>query len=208
MLGRENLCIASALPGGQLRAVPFVWTLLASGAAIAIWIVWTYNRLITQRNALQEAWSGIEVQLKRRHELVPRLVTCVTAYRDHESAVLESVARARSAAQQAHSARDASAVENTLSGRLRELLVVVEGYPELKADANFRQLSGQLVETEDQLQFARRYFNGVVRDLNNLVESFPSMFVARAGGFRKEAFFAVEAGVERQAPAVNAGEKS
>lgn len=182
--------------------MPLLWLLFALVGAVITWVAWTFNRLVTQRNVLKEAWSGIDVQLKRRHDLVPRLVTCVQAYRDHEKSVLENVAQARAAVATAQTAAQAGRVENELSLGLRRLLAVAEAYPTLKADENFRQLSTQLTEIEDQLQFARRYFNGGVRDLNNLVESFPSLLVGRAFGFRSAEFFALDSAVERAAPEV------
>lgn len=180
--------------------MPLTFVLL--GMAGLLWLVWTYNRLVTLQNVLREAWSGIDVQLKRRHDLVPQLVTSVQTYRDHERALLESVAHARAAAQAAHTPHDAAPAENALSHRLRDLLVVVEGYPELEADANFRQLATQLADTEDQLQYARRYFNGAVRDFNNRVESFPSLLVARGFGFTSAEFFTVDSALERSTPPV------
>lgn len=179
-----------------------IWLLLTLVVMALAWGAWTFNRLITQRNLLKEAWSGIDVQLKRRHDLVPRLVTCVQAYRDHEHAVLENVAQARAAIAAGDSMPSSSAAETRLSLDLRRLLAVAEAYPTLKADENFRQLSTQLTDIEDQLQFARRYFNGGVRDLNNLVESFPALLVARAFGFHRAEFFALESAVERSAPEV------
>jgi len=187
----------SSLP--RVIFLPFVFVMVGAG-----WGIWIYNRLVRQRNLLAEAWSGIDVQLKRRHELVPRLVACVQGYRDHERTVLENVTHARQDAQAARNPRDAGTAEAGLSQQLRQLVAVAEAYPELKADANFRQLFAQLVETEDQLQYARRYYNGSARDLNNLIESFPSLLVARVFGFAVAEFFTVESAVERAAPAVSA----
>jgi LemA protein len=179
-----------------------LWLFLAPVVAIPAWGAWTFNRLVIVRNQLKEAWSGIDVQLKRRHDLVPRLVSCVEAYRDHDRTLLESVAQARAIAAGGLNVQAAGLAENRLSLGLRDLLVVAEAYPTLKADENFRQLSTQLTEIEEQLQFARRYFNGGVRDLNNLVESFPSLLVARALGFRTAEFFALDSAVERTVPEV------
>lgn len=164
--------------------------------------VWIYNRLVALRNQLSEAWSGVDVQLKRRHDLVPNLVECVKGYRAHEENVLIAVTRERGAAQSARGIPSASAAENNLTQQLRMLFAVAEAYPDLKADKNFRQLSETLVAVENDLQFARRYYNGSVRDLNNLVQSFPSLLVARGFGFPAAEFFEVETVTERQAPEV------
>ena len=176
--------------------------LLVLVATLAVWSVWTFNRLISLRNRLREAWSGIDVQLKRRHDLVPELVACVQAYRGHERRVLEEVTAARTRALAAEGVAQTGTAENGLTQGLRTLVAVVESYPELKADQGFRRLNDALVETEDQLQYARRYYNGMVRDLNILVESFPSRLVAIVFGFRAEPFFAVESAIERQTPEV------
>jgi LemA protein len=172
--------------------------LLASGFSVA----WTYNRLVGRQNQLREAWSGVDVQLKRRHDLIPNLVECVKAYRAHEQTLLENIARTRDLAQAAQGVGNASAAENGLTRDLRSLFAVAEAYPELKADQNFRQLSASLVETEDNLQFARRYYNGSVRDYNNLVQTFPSLLVARGFGFSPAEFFEIETATERTAPEV------
>jgi LemA protein len=164
--------------------------------------VWVFNRLITLRNRLREAWSGVDVQLKRRHDLVPNLVECVKGYRGHEQSLLESLARCRSTPQAAQGISETGAKEGELTRSLRAVFVLAEAYPELKADMNFRQLSASLVEIEDTLQYARRFYNGTVRDLNNLVQSFPSMLVAGFFHFQPAEFFEVESATERQAPEV------
>lgn len=174
-----------------------VFVLLSGGYA-----VWIYNRLIALRNQLAEAWSGVDVQLKRRHDLVPNLVECVKGFRTHEEAVLTAVTRERGSAQSAQGVPGASAAENSLTQHLRSLFAVAEAYPDLKADKNFRQLSETLVAVENDIQYARRYYNGSVRDLNNLVQSFPSLLVARSFGFQPAEFFEVETTSERQAPEV------
>jgi LemA protein len=164
--------------------------------------VWTYNRLVTLQNQLREAWSGLDVQLKRRHDLIPNLVECVKGYRTHEQNVLEAVAKERSMAQSAQGVPAASAAENGLTQNLRSLFAVAEAYPDLKAGKNFRQLSATLVTVENDIQFARRYYNGSVRDLNNLVQSFPSLLVARGCKFSPADFFEIETATERNAPEV------
>ena len=152
---------------------------------------------------MREGWSGIEVQLKRRHDLVPGLVECVKGMRDHEREVLEEVVRERTAAREAEGPAAAGGAESELGRGIGKLLAVAEGYPELQADEHFRTLMSELVEIEDQIQYARRYYNGSVRDLNNLVESFPSNLVAGVGGFVRGEFFEVENVGERKAVAVD-----
>ena len=161
-----------------------------------------FNRLVRQRNQLREAWSGMDVQLKRRHDLVPNLVQCVQGYRGHEQTVLGEIAAARTRAQSAQGVPNASAAENELTKNLRSLFILAEAYPDLKADASFRQLSASLVEIEDNIQYARRFYNGTVRDYNNLVQSFPSLMVARIFGFAPAEFFEIETATERAAPQV------
>ena len=178
------------------------WLVAGVVVVAATYAVWTFNRLVGLRNQLREAWSGVDVQLKRRHDLVPNLVECVKGYRTHEQTVLESVARQRGAAQSAQGVAGASAAENSLTQNLRALFAVAEAYPDLKADKNFRQLSATLVTVENDIQFARRYYNGSVRDLNNLVQTFPSLLVARGFNFSPAEFFEIETATERNAPEV------
>jgi len=178
------------------------WTALGLLLAAAAYTIWTYNRLVGLKNQLREAWSGVDVQLKRRHDLIPNLVECVKGHRAHEREVLEGVARERSLAQAARGLADTSTAENHLTQQLRSLFAVAEAYPELKAAENFRQLSATLVAVENDIQFARRYYNGSVRDLNNLVQTFPSQLVARGFGFGQEEFFEIETTAERNAPTV------
>ena len=178
------------------------WTAAALLVAGVAYTVWTYNRLVGLKNQLREAWSGVDVQLKRRHDLIPNLVECVKGYRTHEHEVLEAVTRERSLAQAAQGIPGTSTAENHLTQQLRSLFAVAEAYPELKADQNFRQLSVSLVSLENDIQYARRYYNGSVRDLNNLVQTFPSLLIASGFGFREEEFFEVETTAERNAPGV------
>lgn len=161
-----------------------------------------FNRLIRLRNQVREAWSGVDVQLKRRHDLVPLLVESVRGYRQHEQTLLTDLTRSRTRAVAARDAASAAPAEMELSGHLRAWMAVMEAYPDLKAGQNFSDLSRTLVEIEDQLQYARRFYNGSVRDFNNLVESFPSRIVARLGGFAPAEFFEVESALEREHPGV------
>ena len=155
------------------------------------YVVALYNRLVRQRQMAEEGWSGIDVQLKRRADLVPNLVETVQGYAVHERELLQRVTEARQHAREVP-AGDVAAraqAEGLLSGALGRLLAVVENYPDLKANANFLQLQEQLAALEGEIQMARRYYNGATRDLNVLVESFPSNLVAGAFGFVKRAFF-------------------
>lgn len=160
----------------------------------AIWALLAYNRLVRSRNQLREGWSGIEVQLKRRHDLVPALVECVKGYQTHERDALEAITKARSARP------SDSAEEQQFSRDLGRVVALAEAYPDLKADRQFLKLMKELVSVEDQLQYARRYYNGSARDLNNLVESFPSNLVARFGGFSSTSFYEVEQASDRLPP--------
>ena len=169
---------------------------------LAVGLAYAYNRLVRRANLSREAWSGIDVQLKRRHDLVPNLVAVVRAYAKHEREVLESVTAARSEAGGGARPAERMRHENALTGRLKSLLALVESYPQLLADRSFSDLHAQLVEIEDQLQMARRYFNGCVRDYNICVESFPSNLVARLLAFERRDFFELASATERRAPEV------
>jgi LemA protein len=179
--------------------------LIALGVVIGLvglWGVLTYNSLVRDRNLMQEAWSGIDVQLKRRHDLVPNIVEVVRGYGRHERTVLEEVTQARARSVEARDLPDRQASENTLTDRLRSLLAVVEAYPDLKADRAFLNLQRQLVEVEDQIQMARRYYNGAVRNYNIRIQSAPALVIAAFFGFRPAEFFQVGTATERLVPKV------
>ncbi len=176
------------------------WLLLALLVVIAAWSVWTYNRFVRLRNQVAEAWAGIDVQLQRRYDLVPGLLATVKGYMRHESGVLERVTRLRGHPELGVGERADG--ESGLSRSIGRLFAVAEDYPDLKASEGFRQLHSSLVEIEEQLQYARRYYNGSVRDNNNLVESFPALLVARLFGFRLAEFFEIELASVRAAPSV------
>lgn len=162
------------------------------------WGVWAYNRFVKMRNQVNEAWAGIDVQLQRRYDLVPNLLSTVKAYMSHESGVLQRVTRLR--ANPRMEVGERADQESGLSRSLGRLFAVAEDYPELKASEGFLQLHDSLVEIEEHLQFARRYYNGSVRDNNNLVQGFPTMLIARLFGFRDAVFFEVELASQRAAP--------
>jgi LemA protein len=167
--------------------------------ALIIYIIWAYNSLVTMRNRVKEAWSDIDVQLKRRYNLIPNIVETVKGYAAHEEGVFQKVTEARSGAINAATVKDQGAAENMLSGTLKSLFAVAENYPTLKANENFMQLQNELVDTEDKIQSARRFYNGVVRDLNTKVEQFPDKIIADAFKFKAEEFFELENAEEKKA---------
>ncbi|RPI92418.1 MAG: LemA family protein [Spirochaetales bacterium] len=181
-----------------------MYVIIAAGAlaVLILWVIITYNRFVAFRNMLREAWSGIDVQLKRRYDLIPNLVETVKGYASHEKKLMEEVASLRSRCMGAEGPDAKVDAENALSLGLRKLLAVAEAYPQLRASENFSGLQNSLSEIEDQLQLARRYYNGTARDFNILLESFPSSLVGKKFAFQPAAFFEIESAVERQAPQV------
>ena len=181
-----------------------LWIVIAIAAVFAVVVVVIYNRLVRSRQMVSEAWSGIDVQLKRRADLIPNLVESVKGYAGHERETLQRVTELRNQSQQMP--RDDVAgraqVEGLLSAALGRLLAVAEAYPDLKASQNFSELQQALQEVEDALQMARRYYNGAVRNLNILVESFPSNLVANQFGFHKAEYFEIEEATDRAVPKV------
>ena len=176
------------------------WFVIVPLAVVATWAAVTFNRLVRLRNQVKEAWAGIDVQLQRRYELVPNLVATVTGYTHHEASVLERVTRLRTGPELPLDQR--ASEETALSGSLQRLFALAEDYPDLHASKGFAQLHDSLVEIEDHLQYARRYYNGSVRDNNIQVESFPAMLIARLFGFHPAQFFEIELAVQRQSPTV------
>lgn len=176
--------------------------LLALAVAILLWAILIYNALVRMRNMVQEAWSGIDVQLKRRTDLIPNLVSTVKGYAEHEKGTLEEVIRLRGLAQNAQGVGETAHAQGLLGAALGKLFALAENYPELKANTNFAQLQASLGEIEEQVQLARRYYNGAVRNLNIAVESFPSNLVAGRFGFEKAEFFELESPSERAVPKV------
>ncbi len=181
-----------------------MWVILAVAAALVAYGIYLYNRLVATRQMAEEAWSGIDVQLKRRADLIPNLVETVKGYLTHERGVLERVTELRNAAA-AIPRGDVQAraqAETLLSGALGRLLAVAEAYPDLKASANFLQLQGELSGIEGDIQMARRYYNGAVRNLNTMIETVPSNIVANAFGFAKREYFEIENAADRAVPTV------
>jgi len=167
-------------------------------AVTAIFFIATYNGFISLINRSKEAWSDIDIQLKRRYDLIPNLVETVKGYATHERELLEKVAEARSRAMQAQGLKEKGEAENVLSGTLKSLFAVSENYPDLKASTNFLELQRELTDTEDKIQAARRFYNGNVRDLNIKVESFPSNVIASMFNFKKMDLFEIENKEEKE----------
>ncbi|KKQ19656.1 MAG: LemA-like protein [Candidatus Nomurabacteria bacterium GW2011_GWA1_37_20] len=157
---------------------------------LVLWAVYIYNGFVSLRNRAQEAWADIEVQLKRRYDLIPNLVNSVKGYATHESSAFENVTKARSMAMGATGPTPEHAqAENMLTGALKSIFAIAEAYPDLKANQNFLALQNELSDTENKIQAARRFYNGNVRDLNIKIESFPSNILANIFGFSKKEFF-------------------
>jgi len=176
--------------------------IVAVVVVVLIWVVLTYNRLVRVRNKSEEAWSGIDVQLQRRADLVPNLVETVKGYAGHEREALEAVTEARNAITRAAGPRAAGEADEQLEGALRQLFAVAEAYPDLKASTNFLQLQRDLAMLEEEISFSRRYYNAVVEDLNTSIQTFPSVLVARPLGFSEREYFKAGAD-DRAVPEVN-----
>ena len=172
-----------------------------------VWLISNYNALVAFKNRTKEAWADIDVQLKRRYDLIPNLMETVKGYAAHESGVFERVTQARAAAMGATTPEDKIAKENVLSQSLKSLFAVAESYPDLKASSNFIELQRELTDTEDKIQAARRFYNGNVRDFNIAIESFPSNVVAKIFGFKQMALFEIAGEAEREVPKVNFEQK-
>jgi LemA protein len=184
-----------------------IWIVVGIVVLVLIWLVLTYNGLVTLRNRTQEAWSEIDVELKRRHDLIPNLVQTVQGYMGHERGTLEAVTNARAGAVAAGASGDPAkigAAENMLTQSLRSLFAVSENYPDLKAIAAFTNLQEQLTATEDKIEFSRRYYNGNVRDYNIKLQTLPTSLIAGVLGFKAFGFFQADEG-DRAVPQVNFG---
>jgi LemA protein len=169
-----------------------LYVILALAVVIAFFAIAVYNSLIVLRNKVDEGWSDIDTQLKRRYDLIPNMVETVKGYAKHESKVFEEVTKARSAAMQANTPDEKAKAENMLSATLKSLFAVAENYPELKANQNFLELQSTLKEIEEHIQMSRRYYNGTVRDYNTKLQVFPNNLVAGMLGFKKREYFEIE----------------
>jgi LemA protein len=169
-----------------------LWIALGVVGVLVLWVVYAYNRFVRLRVRVDNAWSQIDVQLRRRYDLIPNLVETVKGYAAHERELFEEVTRARSQAQQAQGVADQAQAENQITRGLRQLLAVAENYPQLKANQNFLALQEELTATESKIAYARQFYNDQVAELNTRIQSFPSNLIARAGGFEPRHFFEIE----------------
>lgn len=176
-----------------MQSILIVTVLAVALAAVVL----LFNRLVRLRNTLRASWSDIDVLLKKRHDLVPNLVEAVKGYAGHEKSTLLGVTEARAKAVRAERPDDKAKAENAFTETIKSLFALAEGYPDLKADRSFLELQRQLVEIENEIEYARRYYNAVVRDYNTMTESFPSNLVASGFGFGREPFFALSSPGER-----------
>jgi LemA protein len=182
-----------------------LWIILGVLAVVVLWGIMVYNGLISSRNQVDEAWSDIDVQLKRRYDLIPNLIETVKGYASHEKEVFLKVTEARTRAMSAEQSGDPAALgqaENMLTGTLKTLFAVAENYPQLKADQNFAKLQDELSDTENKIQASRRFYNGTVRDFNTKLQVFPTNLVAGMLGFSAREFFELENEAERANPKV------
>ncbi len=180
---------------------PILALLVALGVTglIALVLIGIYNGMVSSRNAVRNAYSQIDVQLKRRYDLIPNLVETVKGYAAHEKETFERVVQARQQAISANGVRAQAAAENVLTGALRQLFAVAEAYPELKANQNFSQLQEELTSTENKIGFARQYYNNTVENFNTRIQSFPAVLIAGMFGFHQELFFELTDPTEREA---------
>ena len=181
------------------------WIILIALILIVVFLVGMYNSLVRLKVTCDNAWADIDVQLKRRYDLIPNLVETVKGYAGHEKGTLEAVINARNRAMIATSPGDKAQAENMLSGALKSLFALSEAYPQLRAIESFTSLQTSLTQIEDTVQNARRYYNAVVRDFNTMIEQFPSNIVAGMGNFKEREFFQISAPAEREVPKVSFG---
>ncbi|HEY1707693.1 MAG TPA: LemA family protein [Rhizomicrobium sp.] len=171
---------------------------------VLLWAVVTYNGLVRRKNVVAEAWAGIETQLKRRADLIPNLVESVKGYASHERGTFDELTKLRSEAGTQDIAQRAQ-TEAAITAAIGKVMAVAEAYPDLKASANFQSLQNELAEVEDQIQLARRYYNGAVRDFNTSIQQMPANFVANIGGFKPAPFFQIDNDADRAVPKVSFG---
>jgi LemA protein len=179
--------------------VTVVWLFVV---VIIVWVIVIYNRLVRDRQRVLTAWSDIDVQLKRRYDLIPKLVAAVEQYASYERSTLETLIELRSRTGQVSDVGERGAIESQIGGGLRSLMALVEAYPELKADQSFLQLQSELTEVENHIQYARRFYNGSVRNLNTRIDSFPDLLLARVFKFNPKSFFELEDAAEKNSPEI------
>jgi len=176
----------------------FLQIIVALVVILVLWLILTYNRFVTLRNRVKEAWADIDVQLKRRYDLIPNLVETVKGYASHERELFEKVTQARTQAMGAQTVKERGEAENVLSGTLKTLFAVSENYPQLRASENFLELQRELTDTEDKIQASRRFYNGNVRDFNTILQSFPQNAVAGVFNFKAAEFFEIAGAAEKE----------
>jgi LemA protein len=176
------------------------WIVIGIVVLAGLWAVSVYNALVRRKNIVAEAWSGIDAQLKRRADLIPNLVESVKGYAAHESATFEALAKLRSDGQDPMARAQA---ETAITAAIGKVMAVAEAYPQLRASENFQTLQKDLADVEDQIQLARRYYNGAVRDFNVMIQQFPSSLIANFGGFKPAAFFGIDDAADRAVPKVS-----
>ena len=179
------------------------WIVLAAAVLLVVFVIGIFNKLVRLKNMVEEAWSGIDVQLKKRYSLIPNLVNTVKGYATHEKEVFENVSAMRSAGINAKTVEEHGRAENAITQALGRLFAVAENYPDLRANANFVDLQSQLSSIENDIQMARRYYNGSARNKNIAVQSFPSNIIASMFGFRKSEYFELEDAAHRETPIVD-----
>lgn len=179
-----------------------IYLIIAATILILIWILISFNLLVRDRNRIKEAWSGIDVQLKRRHSLIPNLTEAVKAYGAYEKKLFEEITRKRSESLESNQVSQKAIYETDISSLLKNIVLVAEAYPDLKASRNFLEFQQQLIEIEDQLQYARRYYNGAVRNYNIRVESFPGNMIAGIFNFKPSDYFEIKFATEKLSPKV------
>jgi len=179
--------------------VTVVWLFVV---VIIVWVIVIYNRLVRDRQRVLTAWSDIDVQLKRRYDLIPKLVAAVEQYASYERSTLETLIELRSRTGQVSDVGERGVIESQVGGGLRSLMALVEAYPELKADQSFLQLQSELTEVENHIQYARRFYNGSVRNLNTRIDSFPDLLLARVFKFIPKPFFELEDTAEKNSPEI------
>jgi LemA protein len=181
---------------------PVLWIVLIIVVVVLFFLIGLYNSLISKRNRVRNAWSQIDVQLKRRYDLIPNLVETVKGYAGHERQTLEAVVKARQQCIDARGVREQGPAENMLTGALRQLFALSEAYPDLKANQNFSQLQEELTSTENRIGFARQHYNNTVENYNTSIASFPAVLVAGMFGFHEEDYFELGDAAQREAPKV------
>lgn len=180
----------------------FLWIILGVVVIVVLWFIGVFNSIVSLRNRTKEAWSDIDVQLKRRHDLIPNLIETVKGYAKHEEGVFEKVTKARADAINAKGAEEAGKAENVLTDALKSVFAVAENYPTLRASENFQQLQGELTDTENKIEASRRFYNGNVRDFNTKIETFPNSLVASMTNSKAFDLFQIADQAEKETPQV------